>query len=151
MSTEICLNFLSPLIGNAWTRGDTPSYVSDSTLLPLLKKGSKRLRSNNRGIRWIDVVDNAFAFIFLRRFQSNPYQSRFTSGRGYEGEMHNMCRFRLSCRCLWDPTLTIEVIVAYYTSTKTTVRVSDGDCISFVVSPGVWLDSYGLGWFFHLY
>ncbi len=98
----MCLNSLSPwlhrVITKVWLCEAVPNNWSETVLLPLLKKGDKRICSNYRGIGLIDVAAKAFGVILLKRFQSErdqrirPNQSGFMPGRGCTDQMHNLRR-----------------------------------------------------------
>ncbi len=83
------------LLTKVWFCEAVPNNWSETILLPLFKKGDKRICSNYRGISLIDVAPKVFGVNLLKRFQSQrdqrtrPNQSSFRSGRGCTDQMHN--------------------------------------------------------------
>ncbi len=78
--------------------GSNHVMVCEPVLLPLFKKGDKRICSNYRSICLIDVSAKVFSVILLKKFQSErhqrtrPYQSGFMPGRGCTDQMYNLRR-----------------------------------------------------------
>ncbi len=74
--------------------GSNHAMMSEPVLLPLFKKGDKRICSNYRGL--IDVTAKVLSVILLKRFQSQRdqrtrfNQSGFRPGRGCTDKMYNL-------------------------------------------------------------
>ncbi len=96
----MCLESLGPwlhrVITKVWLSETVPNNWSEAVLLPLFKKGDKRICSNYRGISLIDVAAKVFGVILLKRFKSErdqrtrPSQSGLRPGRGCTDQMHNL-------------------------------------------------------------
>ncbi len=90
--------WLDRVITKVWLCEAVPNNWSEAVLLPLFKKGDKRICANYRGISLIDVAAKVFGVILLKRFQSErnqctrPNQSGFRPGRGCTDQMHNLRR-----------------------------------------------------------
>ncbi len=97
---KTCLDSLGPwlhrVITKVWLCEANPTNWSEAVLLPLFKKGYKRICSNHRDISWIDIAAKVFGVILLKRFQyerdqrTRPNQSGFGPGRGCTDQMHNL-------------------------------------------------------------
>ncbi len=85
-------------ISKVWLCEAVPNNWSEAVLLPLFKKGDKRICSNYRDISLIDVAAKVFGVILLKRFQyerdqrTRPNQSGVRPGRGCTDQMHNRRR-----------------------------------------------------------
>lgn len=71
-----------------WASETIPDDWSEAVLLPLFKKGDKKLCANYRGISLLDVAAKAFVVLLLKGFQmardsrTRPTQGGFRPGRG---------------------------------------------------------------------
>ncbi len=87
---KTCLDSLGPrlhrTITKVWLCEAILNNWSETVLLPLFKKGDKRICSDYRGISLIDVGAKVFGVILLKRFQyerdqrTRPNQSGFRPG-----------------------------------------------------------------------
>ncbi len=74
------------MITKVWLCEAVPNNWREAVLLPLFKKGDKRICSNYWGISLIDVAAKVFGVILLKRFQyerdqhARPNQSGFRHG-----------------------------------------------------------------------
>ncbi len=90
------------MITKVWLCEAVPNNWSEAVLLPLFKKGDKRICSNYRGISLIDAAAKVYGIILVKRFQferdqrTRPNQSGFRPGRGCTDQMHNLLEQRWS-------------------------------------------------------
>jgi len=88
-----------------------PQDWSDAVLLPFFKKVDKRVCSNYRGIRLIDVAAKIFTIVLLRRFQGDhdlraqPNQSGFRPGRVCTDQIFVLQRILEERCCYQQPTI----------------------------------------------
>ena len=97
-----CIGPLGPwlhqVILRAWESETLPNAWGKAVLLPIFKKGDKRICTNYRGISLIDVAAKVFSALILKRFQAErdkrtrPNQSGFRPGRGCIDQIHNLRR-----------------------------------------------------------
>ena len=67
---DIMATWLHRIITVIWMSEKIPGDWSDSLLIPVFKKGDKKLCSNYRGISLIDIAAKIFAILLLRRFNT---------------------------------------------------------------------------------
>ena len=95
---DIMAAWLHRIISQIWTSEKVPEDWSDSLLLPVFKKGDKKVCSNYRGISLIDVAAKIFAILLLKRFQpqrdlrTRPNQCGFRPGRGCTDQIFTLRR-----------------------------------------------------------
>ncbi len=76
-----------------WLCEAVPNNWSEAVVLPLFKKGDKRICSNYRGISLVDVAAKVLTrFQYERGQRTRPNQSGLRPGRGCTDQMHNLRR-----------------------------------------------------------
>ncbi len=121
------------VITKVWLCEAVPNNWSETVLLPLFKKGDKRICSYYRGISLIGVAAKVFGVILLKRFQyerdqrTRPNQSGFRPGRGCTYQMHNLRRILEQRWSFQQATVTCFVdFVSAFDSVDRQIMVADG-------------------------
>ena len=95
---DIVAPWLYRVIFQVWSSESVPKDWTSAILIPVFKKGDKRLCSNYRGISLIDIAAKVFTSLLLKRFQmardkrTRPNQSGFRPGRSCTDQIHNLRR-----------------------------------------------------------
>ena len=108
---------LHQVVSQAWIQGQVPQEWRNATIVPIFKKGSKKLCSNYRGISLLSVPGKVYARVLLDRLKilTDPLieeaQAGFRMGRGTRDHLFVMSQilektyeFDKACHCVFiDP------------------------------------------------